>query len=63
MPVKNSSGKPRGEPDTPAEKAARSQTGGNRHAGKRDIEQIWDEVQAKTREGLGWKPPKSTASI
>lgn len=42
------------ETDTPEQKLARSQKGGNRHAGKKDIEQIWDEIQAKNRAAGSW---------
>lgn len=40
--------------DTPEQLAARSANGGARRKTKEEIDMIWDEVQAKNREGLGW---------
>jgi hypothetical protein len=44
--------------DTPAQKAARRGRGGVRKLTREELDKVWDEVQSKTREGLGWKAPQ-----
>ncbi|WP_017773823.1 hypothetical protein [Paraburkholderia kururiensis] len=41
--------------DTEAEKVERRARGGAKKLNSEQVEQIWDEVQLRTREGLGWK--------
>jgi hypothetical protein len=44
--------------DTREKKAKKHSGGGLRRLTTAEIDAIWEEVQAVTRKGIGWKAPK-----